>query len=66
MEVFIEKDKKTIEINDAKIATALDLLQKLNINESETILVRNGEVILAEEKLNKKDKIQILSVISGG
>ena len=63
VDVFIEKDDRNTKV---EAETVKDLLEKLNIN-SETVLVtRNDELILLDEKLNKKDEIKLLSVISGG
>ena len=64
MEVFIEKEQRTI--SESGNCTGTELLKKLGINETTVLLVRNGEVVLEEEKLDDTDKIQILSVVSGG
>ena len=61
--VFIEKENKNTKI-EAK--TVKELLQKLNINPETVLVTRNDELILLDEKLNKKDEIKLLSVISGG
>ena len=46
--------------------TVQELLNLLKIN-SETVLVsRNNEIITEEEVLQENDKLDILSVISGG
>lgn len=63
MKVFIEKTSKTIS-TDAKIVK--ELLIKLKLNPTTVLVTRNNEIILESEKLNKTDKIKILSVISGG
>lgn len=63
MKVLIEKTNKTINI-EAK--TVKDLLIKLKLNPTTVLITRNNEIILESEKLNKNDKIKILSVISGG
>jgi sulfur carrier protein ThiS len=64
--VFIEKENKhkTIEIKTG--AKAIELLKKLNINLTTVLLVRNKEVIIDQTILKNKDKVEILSVISGG
>ena len=64
--VFIDRENRNElqEINcDSSVA---DLLKKLKINPVTVIVSRNCELILEDEKLNDKDEIKILSVISGG
>lgn len=63
MKVLIEKTNKTI---NAEAGTVKDLLTKLRLNSTTVLVTRNNEIILESEKLNKADKIKILSVISGG
>ncbi len=63
--IFNEKDRTTTTIEFNK-STVQDLLTNLNIN-SETVLVtRNNEILTEDELLNDQDKIEILSVVSGG
>jgi sulfur carrier protein len=66
VKVFIDRENKnkTIQLNNNAIVT--DLLKELNINPVTVIVSRNNELILEDEKLNDKDEIKILSVISGG
>ena len=64
MKVFIEKDKK--EVLFAKSCTGKELLKELGINPSTVLLVKNNEVVLADENLSETDEVKILSVISGG
>lgn len=61
--VFIERDNKKIRV-DAK--NAKEILTKLNINPETVLLVKNNELIFAEDKLEKEDELKLLSVISGG
>ncbi len=46
--------------------TLFDLLQQLKINPEVVIVVRNNEVITEDEILHDQDKIELLSVVSGG
>lgn len=46
--------------------TVFDLLQQLAINPEVVIVVRNNEVITEDEILHDQDKIELLSVVSGG
>jgi len=67
MNVYVEKENKNININGIdKNFTGKHLLEKLKINPSSVILVKNDEVILEDEILENADKIKILSVVSGG
>lgn len=62
--VFIDRENKTIQLNNISIVS--DLLKKLNINPVTVIVSRNNELILEDEKLKDNDEVKILSVISGG
>ncbi len=46
--------------------TVLELLNKLNINPETVIVTKNNELVNQEEKLDNKDNVKILSVVSGG
>ncbi len=65
MKVFIEKTGKTAIVRKG-FAKAYDLLKELKINPDSVLIVRNNEVILAEEPVSKDDEITLLSVVSGG
>ena len=64
--VFIDKENKNINIELEASSSVSELLKNLKINPVAVIVSRNSELILEDEKLNDKDEIQILSVISGG
>ena len=63
--LFIEKENKTDTINLGGNCLA-DLLKEIKINSETVIVVREGEVLTEKEILRDKDKIELLSVISGG
>ena len=64
MEVYIEKTGKIKQIMfEGKVRS---LLQKLNINPETVIVVKNNELITEEDLVKNKDKLKIMSVISGG
>ncbi len=65
MKVYIEKDNKSLDLKKDKIK-CIDLLKELKINSHSVIIVKNNEVILEDEILEKNDDIKILSVVSGG
>lgn len=61
--VFIQRknENHTLNVNSIK-----EIFNKLNLNENEVIIVRNDELITKDANLNENDKIELLSVISGG
>jgi sulfur carrier protein ThiS len=65
MNVYIEKDNKNLKLELDNVS-GLKLLERLKINSSSIILVRNNEVVLEDEILSDKDDVKILSVVSGG
>jgi sulfur carrier protein ThiS len=68
MKVYIEKDARSeiIKLKKSEKINGKELLEKLKINPSSVILVKNNEVVLEDEILENKDEIKILSVVSGG
>lgn len=64
MEVFIERENKTIKIKfNGKL---IDLLKKLKINPEEVLVVKKDDLITEQDILKNNDKIKIMSVVSGG
>lgn len=63
--IFNERENtiQKIKFGGSKVA---ELLQQLKLNQEAFLVVRNNEVITEEEILNDKDKIELLSVVSGG
>lgn len=66
MEIFIEKDNKTINLEIKELKSLKNILKELNISVESVILVKNDEVCLDEELVSNEDKIKLLSVVSGG
>jgi len=68
MKVYIEKDSRSlnIKVNKTEKINGKSLLEKLKINSSSVILVKNDEVVLEDEVFDDKDDVKILSVVSGG
>jgi sulfur carrier protein len=64
MKIFIEKTntKKNIKFK----GTVKAILKKLNVNIEEVIVVKNGELVSEDDIIADKDRIKILSVVSGG
>lgn len=66
MELYLEKENLTKNI-DLKTKTSLkDILKQENISLDSVILVKNNEVCLEETLVSNKDKVKLLSVVSGG
>jgi sulfur carrier protein ThiS len=64
MEILIEKTKKCIK---KKFKGKLSkLLKVLDINPGTVVVTRNNTLITTEDALSDKDKIKIMSVVSGG
>lgn len=63
IKVYIEAQDKTRTVNAKSIR---EILQKLKVNPTTVIVVKDNEVITEEAKLKENDRIKLLSVISGG
>lgn len=63
--VHFEKDNSTKKIKFAG-KTVKQLLLQLKLSPEVVLVTRKNEVITEEEVLKHKDKIEILSVVSGG
>jgi len=66
VEIFLERENKTINKEIKMSITLKSLLKELNISINSVILTVNGEIALEDSKINNGDKVQILSVVSGG
>ena len=64
--VFFDREnkEKTIEVDNN--SSVKDLLTKMDINPVTVIVSRENNIILEDDKINDKDKIKLISVISGG
>jgi len=65
LEVFNEREQTNHKIEFAG-STVKELFAHLKLNPEAFLVVRNSEVITEEEILLDQDKIELLSVISGG
>jgi sulfur carrier protein ThiS len=63
MKIKLGKEIKEI---DKKLERVVDIFKELNLNPEEYIVIRNGEVLTEDEKLEENDKIELIRVISGG
>ena len=64
--VFFDREKKEKDIELDENSSIKDLLAKMNINPVTVIVSRENNIILEDDKINDKDKIKLISVISGG
>jgi len=63
MKVYIEREDKTVEV---KAKNVKEILNKLKINSNSVLVARNKELVTEDCELKDSDKIEILSVVSGG
>ena len=63
--IHFEKENTTKNIKTTA-KTVADLLKELKINPETVLVTRESEVITEDEKISADDKLEILSVISGG
>ncbi|MFH1636829.1 MAG: MoaD/ThiS family protein [Candidatus Woesearchaeota archaeon] len=63
MKVFVESEDRYREV---RAATVKDMLKKLKMNPAAVLVVVNNELATEDASLRPKDKVKILSVISGG
>lgn len=63
--VHLERDNKTLSLSFSG-KTIADLCLHLKLNPETILIARNSEILTKDDKLNPNDKIEILSVISGG
>ena len=64
MKLFIEREHATRELSFK--GRASELLKQLKINPETVVIVRNGTVVADGEKIDDKDEIKLISVVSGG
>ena len=63
MEVLIERENKKVK---SEARTVGELLKNLKINSTTVIVSANDELVTEDYKLNKKDNVKIIPVVSGG
>ena len=67
MKVYIERNDEEKEFSlDGEKRKIKDVLKEMNIKLSSVILVKNGEICLEDEVVCDDDRVEILSVVSGG
>lgn len=63
MKVYIERTKETKKV---KAKTVAELLKRLELNPGTVLVTKNDELLIEDDKLNDRDEIRIIPVISGG
>ena len=63
METYLEKNDKKIKVEAKNVKESL---KKLKINSTTVIISVNDELVTEDYKLNKKDNVKIIPVVSGG
>lgn len=66
IKVKIQRTNENKELSLPNKITVAELLDKIKINPTTVIVTRNKEVITENTFLNNNDKLELLSVISGG
>ena len=64
MEIYLEKENKTIQKELENPIELKKILKQLNISVESVILVKNDEITLEDEDVCNTDKIKILSINS--
>jgi len=64
--VFFDRENKEKTIKLDVNSSVKDLLSKMNINPVTVIVSKDNNIIMENEKINDRDKIKLISVISGG
>ncbi|MBW2975820.1 MoaD/ThiS family protein [Candidatus Woesearchaeota archaeon] len=64
--IFYDRWDKSRAIKLAGNPSVKDLLEKMKLNPVTVIISRNNTIITEEEKLKDRDKIRLISVVSGG
>ena len=64
--VFIERKQEETTVELSEHAVVGVLLEQLKINPETVLVIKDGAVLLPDKPLADKDKIKLLSVVSGG
>jgi len=63
MKAYYDKDKEEHEFKSTNVK---DMLKELKILKNTVVVSVDGELVTEDYKIKEKDKIKILSVVSGG
>ena len=64
--VFLERENKKLSLSIKQGDTISSIMKKLKINPVAYVSTVNDEIVTEEYSLKENDKVEILSVVSGG
>ena len=64
--VFFDRENKEKIVEVDENSSVKDLLGKMKINPVTVIVSKDNNILTEDEKINDRDKIKLISVISGG
>lgn len=64
MQVILQKEGKTLDVEHR--GSARSLLERLGVNPEVVLIVKDGVLITEDDPLDDAQRIELLSVISGG
>lgn len=64
MKVFVEKEGRSEQIEFS--GTARELCRTLAVNSETVLIVRDGTLITEDDEVDGAERVELLSVISGG
>ena len=64
MRVFLQKERRTVEIHHSGSAGAL--LAQLGINPEAVLIVADGALVTLDDDISAAHSVELLSVVSGG
>ena len=66
MIIYYERDRQEEEIIIEKPQKIKEILLEKGISLESVILVKNSKIVLEDELISNSDKLELLSVVSGG
>ena len=66
VKVFFERQNKHRNLSVDKEISMAALMRGMEVNPSEVIVVKNGELVTEDARVKAGDEIKFLAVISGG
>ena len=66
VKIFLERQNKHENLSIDKEISMAELMQRMKVNPSEVIVVKNGELVTEDARVKVGDEIKFLAVISGG
>lgn len=66
IKIVLMPEKNEKEIETQKNSTVLDILKKLDLNPDTVLVIKDNTTIPVDEKLEEKNRLKIVKVVSGG